>query len=520
MRLNIIFRSIIVCLAFIEHSCLLAQDKKLSRILFHNKVPVVVETEYLINDFSSNSDNTTTGVLKVISDSLKIYIPRDSIFLSNSFILNNPWKKQTTSLEYRIFDQSKLTDKWRPVLDTFSSIGARKKIVLLDAHLSPGTQIQFQLREVTGQLLENLIIQRIEIKPKLLYYRAVNIGDIDLVKSKIGIKSISVKNLIPFSEGNNSLELSPGKVLLLLFDKQGVNIDSSLQYRTSSNGEKPEWKTTGHVLILDSLKANSLTYLEVKYPFSGKSFQLSVITLPHFYERLWFRILILTILIVSISLILFLRYRSIQKKEKIYQSLAINKIKSIQSQLNPHFIFNTLSSIQYFINKNESKKAINQLIEFSELLRAILFYGNELLIPLSDEIDILDRYLKIEQARGEFSYEINIQPEELLNKVEIPPMLIQPSVENAIKHGMAGLKEKGSIQLNFIEDGSDLVIEVVNSRNVNNESKVSKSGYGIPLTQERIIILNSIFKENQISWHIQFGVQYTTVKIHFSKWLQ
>ena len=131
-------------------------------------------------------------------------------------------------------------------------------------------------------------------------------------------------------------------------------------------------------------------------------------------------------------------------KEKLEVSL-----QSIRSQLNPHFIFNALNSIQALINKNDTDVANKYLSDFSSLLRESLQYNDRVYIPLDIEKQMLDTYLRLEQLRFQFAYSISCSNENLAN-TEIPSLLIQPLVENAVKHGISGLHEKGKIEIVFV----------------------------------------------------------------------
>lgn len=140
-----------------------------------------------------------------------------------------------------------------------------------------------------------------------------------------------------------------------------------------------------------------------------------------------------------------------QKQEQTRRQIRELELRAIRSQMNPHFIFNALSSIQNLINRSANKEAGEYLVNFSRLLRKVLSTSEKKLVPLSDEIEQIQLYLKLEQLRFPFSYSVsvgeNIDPE----LIEIPGMLIQPFVENAVKHGIAprGTGEI-NIQLSFL----------------------------------------------------------------------
>ncbi len=201
-------------------------------------------------------------------------------------------------------------------------------------------------------------------------------------------------------------------------------------------------------------------------------------------------------------------------KQKQETETSILKLKSIQSQLNPHFIFNSLSSIQSLINSNEINAANEYLSRFSDLMRNTLVQSNNLFQKLDKEINILDTFLKLEQLRFQFSYQITTDG--IINKfdTEIPSLLLQPIVENAVKHGVSGLREKGVIQIYFYLGGADMLVEIKDNgpgfRNVSEEN-----GYGLKLTDDRIKLLNNLMKEQEIIKNIYRKDDETVVQLIF-----
>ena len=139
--------------------------------------------------------------------------------------------------------------------------------------------------------------------------------------------------------------------------------------------------------------------------------------------------------------------RTIQQKEKVTLQL-----KAIRSQLNPHFTFNALNSIQNLMNKNDVEAANHYLTRFASLTRRVLASRENDMISLADEITLLDDYLQMEQLRFGFTYKINVV--DTLNRanIEIPFMLLQPFIENAVKHGVSAMADKGLVQIDITRD--------------------------------------------------------------------
>ncbi|MEJ7558574.1 MAG: histidine kinase [Pedobacter sp.] len=233
-------------------------------------------------------------------------------------------------------------------------------------------------------------------------------------------------------------------------------------------------------------------------------------------------VIIISVVILIIGGLIFLRYHK-RSKERLQKSaqekqLASLKLKSIRSQLNPHFMFNALTSIQNLINKNNIEEANFYLSKFAGLTRQVLDSNNEELISLDEEVKLLNNYLQMEQLRFNFKYEILV--DESLNQanIEIPAMLLQPFVENAVKHGISGLKEMGMLSVKMMVDSNDLLLIIADNGKGFSE-KEGSNGYGLKLSEERITLLNQLYKEQPLSLHLKPGDSGTIVTIRLAKWI-
>lgn len=152
--------------------------------------------------------------------------------------------------------------------------------------------------------------------------------------------------------------------------------------------------------------------------------------------------LILGLLLTGLAA--FFYYRSNRQKELANYLLAL---KGLRSQMNPHFIFNALNSVNNYIARNDERSANRYLSDFSQLMRTVLENSEKDFIPLSEELELLELYLKLEHARfpDKFEYEISTDPGVDLEAFQIPPMLLQPYLENAVWHGLRYKEEKGTL---------------------------------------------------------------------------
>ena len=161
--------------------------------------------------------------------------------------------------------------------------------------------------------------------------------------------------------------------------------------------------------------------------------------------------------------IIFLIYNRSQLKKTLtlQKELAEYEQKALHLQMNPHFVFNCLGSISSFIVQNGTDSAIKYLAKFSKLMRLTLEYSKESLIPIDKEIESLQNYLELEQLRFNNNFDFTItKSTEIEDDVALPPLLLQPFVENAIIHGVIPKKAKGKIKVDFQIDKDSLVCTI------------------------------------------------------------
>ena len=189
-------------------------------------------------------------------------------------------------------------------------------------------------------------------------------------------------------------------------------------------------------------------------------------------------------LILVVVLIIRLRERHLLRvNAKKYQQLNL-KWQALTGQLNPHFLFNSLASIREMINQNRTEQAANFIQTFSNFLRNILKANRSNRISLEQEIEFSKNYLELEQMRFPFQVQWNIDPDLDLSSIEIPPLLLQPYLENAIKHGIGG-QQNGLITLNFAKK-NQLVHITITDNGQGLPAEMHPGSVGMALGKERL----------------------------------
>jgi tetratricopeptide (TPR) repeat protein len=183
---------------------------------------------------------------------------------------------------------------------------------------------------------------------------------------------------------------------------------------------------------------------------------------------------LIALLVFGIGFLIYNRAQ-LKKTLTLQKELAEYEQKALHLQMNPHFVFNCLGSISSFIVQNGTDSAIKYLSKFSKLMRLTLEYSKESLIPIDKEIESLQNYLELEQLRFNHKFNFNIRKSpEIEDDVALPPLIIQPFVENAIIHGVIPKKEMGNLTIDFSINEDSLICTILDDGIGINQSKLNK----------------------------------------------
>ena len=227
-----------------------------------------------------------------------------------------------------------------------------------------------------------------------------------------------------------------------------------------------------------------------------------------YWERLWFKALYISASVILVLGVLFFIYRrnkqrnaAIIEKIEVEKSILELEQKALRLQMNPHFIFNVLNSIHNLIILNDSGKARYALAKFSKLMRQVLENSREKLISIDDEVETIQNYIQLEKLTTNTTFELEIEIADTIdtNEAILPPLMIQPFIENAVIHGFKGIDYQGRIHLRFYLEGEEqLVCEIEDNGigRIKAKSQLAqKENYhkstALQVTQERLANLNS-----------------------------
>lgn len=290
---------------------------------------------------------------------------------------------------------------------------------------------------------------------------------IELFYGQIGGLEEYAKGISPYTHLPENLKL-PYNLNFLSFRLAGLTgyEPQNLIYRYRINRDQ-EWTLAGNrrEAVFSNLRPGIYEFqAQVTRPgedWGDEVLRYSFSIKPPVWQQWWF-ILISIVLIVGLSYWYFRnRLQRISQRLRLENELMEMERKALRLQMNPHFIFNALDSISSFIFKNDVQQAVRYLNNFAKLMRLTLESSMEHLHPVESEVSILKNYLELEKLRfqGKLDYEIDVS-DEIDYDVGIPPMLIQPHVENAILHGIKPKEGSGKVSIRFYLDEELLVCEV------------------------------------------------------------
>jgi ligand-binding sensor domain-containing protein len=306
----------------------------------------------------------------------------------------------------------------------------------------------------------------------------------------------------------------------LTFDFIGINMKdpNGVSYAYRLLGASDEWSPVS--------ATNYATYSFLtpgEYDFQVKAANknmewsdiqnIHITILPPFWQSWWFSLLIVLFLLLLIVTIFRIRIRAIKQKQENERLGFKNRLlfleqRSLNASMNRHFIFNSLNSIQYFINSSDKRSANKYLSSFAKLIRKNLdsSTSNNFIVTLQEEIERIELYLTLEKMRfhNKFDYVVDIESGLDTEEIEIPSMILQPFVENSIIHGVLPLEKKGEITVKIYEEYGEVVFEVMdNGIGIDNSithKEESLSGdhesKGMEITNRRIELLRKLTGEN------------------------
>lgn len=292
------------------------------------------------------------------------------------------------------------------------------------------------------------------------------------------------------------------------YDGLSFKSQGNMRYQYKMLGVDKEWVITNqNVIQYPTLAPGAYVFriyaIDKDNNRSLERAELQFFIARHYTQQAWYKTLIAIIILLLLAMASYFLVKYFKERSDLKRRLVESEQMALRAQMNPHFIFNSLNSIQYFITENDKKSANLYLYIFSELIRKVLDNSKRPSILLEDEIEYISLYLNIESMRfkGKFDYQITVNPNIEIDDIFIPPMLIQPYIENAIIHGLLQKKEGHCLLSIKFEQTEDILICTVHDNGIGRTKAAvlqnrtfSKSKVGTTNPPKRLSILNKLHK--------------------------
>lgn len=402
-----------------------------------------------------------------------------------------------------------------------------KKLKEISAKTNDPIQIRFTNEHMAHYfLLSNQYHEAIHHYNLVKKYDAENL--ITDPESPVAIKNFytTIANLIDlhvlskqFSEAEDLIEqadrIEKQHLQLLSYYEKCLNKKAKMNYYLArGNNEKAKSEADQVLQLKDNILRNAgiqaTEEMATIYELQAKDKSIyglnkTIDTTTNRLERNKLLLLIVGLLaLLAVSWVFLLYFFQRQKRQKQEREKILLQQQLLRTQMEPHFIFNTLSALQSFIRFDEKEKSIKYLNQFSRLLRSSLELSRKNYVPLDQELEAIENYLSLQQMRFEYSfaYEI-ISPDTDTSTLLIPPMLIQPFVENAIIHGIGNHLDKGFITLEIVLHENQVLAKIIdNGKGYQDKASIDTNDQSLSgaIARERLEILA---RENKVKTNIE-----------------
>ena len=293
----------------------------------------------------------------------------------------------------------------------------------------------------------------------------------------------------------------------LTFTFRGLHYghSSNPEYRYRLIGLDSTWISTSERSVrYSSLRPGTYTFQlqsrASRHDWGQTLIHFDFVIAKPFWQQ-WWVIALLAVLFGSLAWTgINWRVKRLKAQARIQRNMLELKAEALQSQVNPHFIFNSLNSIQSFLSENDQRSAEIYLARFGKLIRRILEHSRQKTVTITNEVSLLENYLEMEKLRFKerFDYTLEVEAELEADELHLPPMLLQPLIENAILHGILPKKGNGSVSIKFFSSDDDLICRIEDDGLGRERAAALRPeryhpSRGLEITKERISIFAAAF---------------------------
>ena len=406
----------------------------------------------------------------------KKFIAKTNLLLgdSNAFLSKNEKAKEQINIAINIFreidDKKNVAKALNSIAHVFFQFNDFDTSI---AYVKQAAEIQLELKDILelsasynniGYILE----RKEDYKTAKIYYnKAIKLNEKTGRSNSFALQNLGAVHLI---QGNiDKCKASYLKALKIENETGKLSIQKDIYDVLLNLSIKEKDFNTSALYIVKRDSVNQLLILtenEEKIKLVEKQYQLIVREKELKQEKKINnknKIIFISLVTILLFLGLFFLQKNRNKQLRLNQEKLVLEQRVLRSQMNPHFIFNALTSIQKSLLDEDLLKSSTSLARFAKLIRQNFEFTNKKLIGLDEDLNALKNYIDTQQLRFEdkFDYQINIQKELDISYIKIPPMLLQPFIENAIEHGLKSKKEKGKLTITIFENNDLIHFEII-----------------------------------------------------------
>ncbi|MEJ6979422.1 histidine kinase [Pedobacter sp. P351] len=453
-----------------------------------------------------------------------------------------------TNLEFQAEQNSRVIRQWTPLYtlgedQDYAILGTKdisNGIVSMpwkqtfhagNFNLNIGDTLNITVRNILSKkIIQTIIIFRaIDKANNFMYYQ------LPLTSDRF---SVNLQNILNVSSGipavyrgdsSTIFEKDYGSIGLLRFGD--LNRNDVIQYSSSENNYatwdpiKPEGPGGAFIVLSNDMEAGKDQEINLRYMSQPETVHTITIRVkPRPFRIPWARIALISILLLTIGGIWFyIRDKRNKRKLAMLRSKNENieiRLSLLSGQLNPHFLFNSLNAIQGTINSSNPGRANTYIGNVASFMRDVMDNGKKEFISLKEELKLEVDYLKLEQERMDFFYFITVAPSLDPSQIDFPPLLLQPVLENSIRHAFSTVLPVPAITVNISRSDTTLCVEVSDNGIADWNTAGLKEGHGLSLIRKRI----SVYNEKLEAMSIQMQIKYqdgegTITTFTFQNWL-
>ncbi|WP_298781859.1 histidine kinase [uncultured Polaribacter sp.] len=449
-----------------------------------NVYGTLAHTHYLYEDYSKSIDYNITAIniYKNLKDTLGISSTYNNLAIIYKNIGNY---KEALNYNIKSLEINRKQKDTNAIAKSHNNIGNLLKVINNNKeaikHFKKAIVLNKKKEILNSSPLRNLGDLFLEnkniIQAKLNYTQAL---DIENSKSSTAMKLVLNTKLLEIALEEKDYERA-------IFHQQKYDSLNNIQIKKDTQ--------------------EKLDLVENQYQLSTSQQKLKQQQKINKKNRIIFLIVIGLLLLFALSSFQFRKNKKLKiEKEKMYLEQ-----KVLRSQMNPHFIFNVLSSIQNSLMDNDPIKSATYLSRFAKLFRQNFDFINKKTIPLRDEIDVLENYISAQKLRykDKFEYEVYVSDTINIDTTEIPPLLLQPFLENAIEHGFKNKKELGKIILNITKKNNAIWYEIIDNGKGFDSTKKSTKTHALDVFKKRLKLLGN---DDEKSFEINSSNKGTSIK--------